>query len=149
MAENFPFSCNILKKGRNLRQQEFRQNWCPDYFHEKNLAIFVFSEIGEIFCLRNSFLLTVICCPIIHWVEVSHKVDISRAQSASDIFTDDWPTTSDILGNKSLVSKTISILTHMKGRKVKRILQMFPAFRHYMKRNPAKNFVTWAFTSNS
>ena len=26
----------------------------------------------------------------------SREVDISRAQSANDIFTDDWPTTSDI-----------------------------------------------------
>ena len=34
-------------------------------------------------------------------------MDKSRAQSASDILTDDLPTTSDILGNKSLVSKDL------------------------------------------
>ena len=39
--------------------------------------------------LRNRFLLTVICCPIYHWLEISREVDISRARSASDIFTDD------------------------------------------------------------
>ena len=35
----------------------------------------------------------------------------------NDIFTDDRPTTSDILGNKSIVSKTIFILTHKKDGK--------------------------------
>ena len=34
------------------------------------------SENGH---LRNRFLLAVICCPIYHWLEVSHEVDISRA----------------------------------------------------------------------
>ena len=33
-------------------------------------------------------------------------MNILRARSASDIFTDDYPTTSDILGDKSLISKT-------------------------------------------
>ena len=32
---------------------------------------------------------------------------IKRASSASGIFTDDWPITSEILGNKSLVSKNL------------------------------------------
>ena len=41
------------------------------------------------YCLRNMFLLTVICCPIYHWSEVSREVDISPAHRASDIFTDD------------------------------------------------------------
>ena len=42
------------------------------------------------YCLRNKFLLIVICCPIYHWLEVSSEVDNnSRARSASDIFTDD------------------------------------------------------------
>ena len=40
-------------------------------------------------CLRQRFLLTMICCPIYPWVEVSREVDKSRARSASDIFTDD------------------------------------------------------------
>ena len=39
--------------------------------------------------LRNSFLLTVIHCPVYYLLEVSREVDISRARSASDIFTDD------------------------------------------------------------
>ena len=38
--------------------------------------------------LRNRFLLTVICCPIYYWLEVSREVDISQAGSPSDIFTD-------------------------------------------------------------
>ena len=59
------------------------------------------------FCLRNKFLLTVICCPIYHWLEVSREVNISRARSASDRFTDDRPTNSDILANKLLVSKNL------------------------------------------
>ena len=59
--------------------------------------------VGFAFYLRNRFLLTVICCLIYHWL-VSREVDISRAQSASDIFTDDCPTTSDILDNKLLVT---------------------------------------------
>ena len=57
--------------------------------------------------LRNRFLLTVICFSIYHWLEVSCKVDILRARSASDIFIYDSLTTSGILGNKSLVSKTL------------------------------------------
>ena len=28
--------------------------------------------------LRNRFLLTVICCPVNHWLEVSREVDISQ-----------------------------------------------------------------------
>ena len=44
----------------------------------------------DLHCLRNRFLLTVIYCSIYHWLEVSRKVDISRARSASDIITDDW-----------------------------------------------------------
>ena len=43
----------------------------------------------EELCFRNRFLLTVICCPIYHWLEDSPEVDISRAQSASDVFTAD------------------------------------------------------------
>ena len=58
------------------------------------------------FGLRNRFLLTVICCPVYHWLEVSREMDISQAQSTSDIFTDDWPRTSYKVDNKSLVSKT-------------------------------------------
>ena len=38
-------------------------------------------------CLRNRFLLALICCPIYHWLDVSREVDVSRAQSASDIFS--------------------------------------------------------------
>ena len=60
------------------------------------------------FIFRNRFLLTVICCQIYHWLEVSLEVYISRARSVSEILTDDWPTTSDILGNRSLTSKTLS-----------------------------------------
>ena len=41
------------------------------------------------FHVRNRFLLTVICCQIDIWLKVSREVDISRAPSASDIFTDD------------------------------------------------------------
>ena len=46
------------------------------------------------FQLRNRFLLTVISCPIYHWLEVnreevSREVDILRARSASDISNDD------------------------------------------------------------
>ena len=46
-------------------------------------------KFGMILYLRNRFLLTLICCPIYHWLEVSREVDISRARSASDIFTVD------------------------------------------------------------
>ena len=67
-------------------------------------------------------------------------VDISRAQSASDILTEDSSTICDILGNKSLVSKdSVSILTHKKRREGRCIPQMLPVFRQYMNRNPAKN----------
>ena len=52
--------------------------------------------------LRNRFVLTVICCPIHHCLQVSHEVDIARVLSTSDIFTDDFSITSDILGNKLL-----------------------------------------------
>ena len=38
--------------------------------------------------LRIRFLLSVICFPIYRWLEASNEVDISRARSASDIFTD-------------------------------------------------------------
>ena len=37
-----------------------------------------------------------ICGPVYDWLEVSLKVDISRAQSASDISTDGWSLTSDL-----------------------------------------------------
>ena len=37
----------------------------------------------DTFCFRKTFLLEVICCPIYHWLEVSRKVDISRARSAT------------------------------------------------------------------
>ena len=57
--------------------------------------------------LRNRVLRIVNCCPIHHSLEVSREVDISRARSASNIFTDDCPTISGILRNKSLVSKTL------------------------------------------
>ena len=53
------------------------------------------------FCLRNRFLFPVICGSINHWLEVSRQGDISRARSASDIYTDGWPTTSDLLSHKS------------------------------------------------
>ena len=66
-----------------------------EFYHRMSLLF-----IGLRF--RNRVSLTVICCPIYHWLSVSREVDIS--QSASDIlFIDDWPTTSDILGNISLV----------------------------------------------
>ena len=55
---------------------------------------------------RNRFLLTVICWPKYHRLGASLEVDISQRGSTSDIFTDNWPTASDILGNKSLISKT-------------------------------------------
>ena len=72
------------------------------------LSICLFFEgDGVRWCLRNRFLLTVICCPIYHRLEVRPEVDISRARSVSDVFTDDRPTTSDILGNNSLVSKIL------------------------------------------
>ena len=69
-------------------------------------------------------------------------MDISRARRASDILTDSCQTTSDILGNTSLFSKTL-----FRGNC---ILQMFQVFRHYMRRNPTKNLtVTETFTSIS
>ena len=37
----------------------------------------------EVLHLRNRFLLTVICCPIYRWLEVSRKVDISQARTDS------------------------------------------------------------------
>ena len=64
-------------------------------------------------CLRNRLLLAVICCPIYHWLEVSREVDISRARSAGDIFTDDRRTTSDDIGQQiTCYQDSISILTH-------------------------------------
>ena len=33
----------------------------------------------KVYHVRSRFLLTVICCPIYYWLEVSHEVDISRA----------------------------------------------------------------------
>ena len=71
------------------------------------LFVYFFEGDGVRWCLRNRFLLTVICCPIYHRLEVRPEVDISRARSVSDVFTDDRPTTSDILGNNSLVSKIL------------------------------------------
>ena len=44
------------------------------------------------------------------------------------------------LVNKSLVSKTISILTHKEQQKGKCNIRMSPVFCHYMERNPAKIF---------
>ena len=44
------------------------------------------------FGLRNRFLLTVICYPINHWLEVSREVDISRARIYS-LTTDRQPVT--------------------------------------------------------
>ena len=44
--------------------------------------------VTVLFCLRNRFLLTAICWPIYHWLAVSREVNISRAQSTSDIFTE-------------------------------------------------------------
>ena len=53
--------------------------------------------------LRNRFALTVICCWIYHCLEVSRKKWIkSRARSASNLSTYEWPTDSDILCNKLL-----------------------------------------------
>ena len=51
-----------------------------------------------------------------------------------------WPPTSDVLGNKSLVSKILFRFQLKKWRKDKCIRQMFPVFCYYMQRNPAKNF---------
>ena len=42
----------------------------------------------SVYCLRNRFLFPVICGSINHWLEVSRQGDISRARSASDIYTD-------------------------------------------------------------
>ena len=83
-----------------------------------NLCFIFQSALGSsaVWKLSNWFLLTVICCPIYHWLEVSREVDISRARSASDIFTDDWPTTSHILGNKSLLSKTLFRFWHIRNK---------------------------------
>ena len=39
------------------------------------------------YTFRDRFLLTVICCPTYHWSKISREVYISRAQSASDLFT--------------------------------------------------------------
>ena len=38
---------------------------------------------------RNRFLITVISCPIYHWLEISRKVNMTRARTASDIVTGD------------------------------------------------------------
>ena len=63
-----------------------------DWSHVMNTNTIVGSQnyviSPRILCLRNKFLLTGFVAQY-HWLEVSHEVDISRAQSASDIFTDD------------------------------------------------------------
>ena len=91
-------------------------------------------------CLKQRFLLTVIYCQIYHWLEVSHEVDISQARSASDIFIEDWPITCDILGNKSLVSRTLFRFLPREMTKRHVYPSDVSSFCHYMKRNPAKNF---------
>ena len=88
------------------------------------------------FGLRNRFLLTVICYPINHWLEVSREVDISRARIYS-LTTDRQPVTYWATNH---LLESVSILTHKKRRKGKCILQMLPVFRHCMKRNPVMNF---------
>ena len=87
--------------------ERFRASW-PSCFFFFFFLLFTDRLVSNLFCLRNRFMLTKICCPIYHWLEVSREVDISRALlRARDIFTDDWPTTSDILGNRSFVSKIL------------------------------------------
>ena len=93
-----------------------------------NCHIMINKVVNIVLNLSNRFLPTVICCPLYHWLEVSHEVDISGASSMSDIFTDKLPTTTEMLGNKSLASKT---LRNDKKANVR---------YHYMKRNPTKNF---------
>ena len=59
-------------------------------------------------------------------------------------FTDDWQTTSDILGKASLVSKSLFRFYFDSNTQETTKRQMRPSdcpiFRHYMNRNPAKNF---------
>ena len=88
--------------------------------------IMINKVVNIVLNLSNRF--SVICCPQYHWLEVSHEVDISGASSMSDIFTDKLPTTSDMLGNKSLASKT------------QRNDKKASVRCHYVKRNPTKNF---------
>ena len=88
---------------------------------------------GALRVQRDSYLQWFVAhCPIYHWMGVSRELDISQA----------WLTNNQwyISGNKSLVSKTILILTQKKWQKGKSILQMFPVFCHYIKENPTKNF---------
>ena len=55
-----------------------------------------------LFNFRNRFLVTVICCSIYHWLEVSGEVDFLQCEAPVI-----KSLTTDILGNKSLVSKTL------------------------------------------
>ena len=59
----------------------------PILKHFRDITLFHLNT----FCmlqLRNRFLLTVICFPIYHWLEVSREVNISQAPSVGDISTD-------------------------------------------------------------
>ena len=76
-----------------------------------------------------------ICCPIYHWLEVSREVDISRARSASDIFTDDCPTTSDIFGNKSLVSKILFRFKHTRNDDIRHMYPDVASFHPLHEKN--------------
>ena len=60
----------------------------------------------------------------------------------SNICTDNRLITSDVLGKRKITcqQESVFIPTNMKQQKGLCILQMFPVFHHYMKRNPAKNF---------
>ena len=89
----------------------YRSMYCRNFLTSPARRRFIFVSALEsethfcVFDVRNRVLLTVICHPMFHWLEVSREVDTSRAPIASDIFTGDLPTANDISGNKSLVSK--------------------------------------------
>ena len=119
---HFPSSLNTSEKWTKFQENLFflfPPNF--DALREWLLStlgiLLYFTSIHLVCCnfKRNRFLLTVICFPIYHWLEVSHEVNISQAQSVGDIFTEDWPTTSDILGNKSLVSKILLWFEHIRN----------------------------------
>ena len=74
------------KKKFQVKKNNYRE---LDFQNLKiGLFLFFFSSDVIALKLKNRFLLTMICCSIYHWLEVSHEVDISRARSASDILTD-------------------------------------------------------------
>ena len=84
--------CFYRSKFFPLREALFRKVISPreanrksETLLQKNMEVYTLNERLHI---RNRFLFTVICCPIYHWLEVSREVDISRVQSASNIFTD-------------------------------------------------------------